>query len=44
MIPETHVDDMECVVCARKIAGLLVRISTGVCTRCEDVTPGGCGQ
>lgn len=31
----THVDNVECVVCARKLTGLLVRIVTGLCTACE---------
>ncbi|MDL9938713.1 hypothetical protein QSJ18_18355 [Gordonia sp. ABSL1-1] len=34
----THLDDIECEVCARKLPGLLVRIATGVCTLCERVT------
>lgn len=40
------VDDVECVVCARKLAGLFVRMSTGVCSLCEVSCGlgGRCGQ
>lgn len=31
----THDDHIECVVCARNLPGLLVRIATGLCTACE---------
>ena len=40
------VDDVECVVCARKLVGLFVRMSTGVCALCEVACGlgGRCGQ
>ena len=34
----THVDHLECVICFRSLAGLPVRIATGICTSCEPVT------
>ncbi|WP_187589075.1 hypothetical protein [Gordonia sp. OPL2] len=40
----THVDNITCVVCARCLVGLFVRLATGVCTLCEPTAGSGVGQ
>lgn len=35
--PPTHVDGIECIICGRELAGLFVRVATGICAYCERV-------